>query len=88
MSSMSEVHPLQVALISFEIQMCVKRRQNKGRMKGSLGPIISLEMESWTFLFALSGFSEPRGFSQWGTASLFSGEKGFEDTGTWASVST
>ena len=36
MGSTSVTYRCHVASISFEIQMCLKRRQNQGRMKGSL----------------------------------------------------
>lgn len=46
MGSMSVNHLLHVAVISFENHMCMKRRQNGGRMQGSLGLRISLK---WRF---------------------------------------
>lgn len=55
MVSGSVTHWLHVASISFEIQMCLKRRQNEGRIKGSLGLIVSLKAEIWIFLVTSSG---------------------------------
>ena len=82
MGSVSVVHQCHVASPCFEIPMCLKRRQNKGRMKGSLGLMASLKIELSVFLLAPSRFSVPSGFNQLWTASLSSGEKGFADTGT------
>lgn len=87
MVSVSVIHRLHVASISFEIQMCLKRRQNKGRIKGSLDLIVSLKTEIWIFLVTPSGFSVPGGFNRWWMTSPFSGDKGFSDTGTRTSES-
>lgn len=76
---LSVIHRLHVASISFEIQMRFKRRQNKGRIKGSLDLIVSLKTEIWIFLVTSSGCSVPAGFNRQGMTSLFSGEKGFSD---------
>lgn len=76
---LSVIHRLHVASISFEIQMCFKRRQNKGRIKGSLDLLVSLKTEIWIFLVTPSGFSVPAGFNRQGMTSPFSGEKGFSD---------
>lgn len=81
---MSVIHRLHVASISFEIQMCLKSRQNKGRIKGSLDLIVSLKTEIWIFLVTPSEFSVPGGFNRWWRTGPFSGE-GFSDTGTRAS---
>lgn len=64
--------------------MCLKSRQNKGRIKGSLDLIVSLKTEMWIFLVTPSGFSVPGGFNRWWRTGPFSGE-GFSDTGTRAS---
>lgn len=75
-----------MASISSEIQMCVNRRQAKGRMKGSLGLIISLKTEFLIFLVTPSGFSVPGGFKQRPMASLFFGEKSCTDIGMQTSA--
>lgn len=70
-----------MASISSEIQMCGNRRQTKGRMKGSLGLIISLKTEFLIVLVTPSGFSVPGGFKQRLMASPFFGEKSCTDIG-------
>lgn len=52
MGSTSVTHWCHVSSISFEIQMCLERRQNQGRMKGSLSLIVSLRIRFLVFQVA------------------------------------
>ena len=93
--SASVTHWCHLASISFEIQMCLKRRQNQGRMKGSLSLTVSLKIR-----FLVFGVASPLGpqclvdQSNW-MMSPSSGEKGLADIGPqtsgplrWAEIAT
>ena len=81
MGSTSVTYRCHVASISFEIQMCLKKRQNQGRMKGSLSLTVSLKIR--VLVFWVAPAPGPQCLvdqSNWMT-SPSSGEKGLADIG-------